>query len=149
MGQPVAPALPSWSWARLDRLEVYGTASKPKHNQVMRLGSIPIDYRDEDFVARVAAPTGGRGVDAAFDPIGGGHPSQEPGGSASDCARLDRSWLGAVPRVRQRSDGVRGGYVVPCLAFYNAMARPGISWVQRQAQRDAERRKWEAEAYLA
>ncbi len=84
-----------------------------------------VDYRAEDFVARVAAPTGGRGVDAALDPIGGGHPSQEPGGSASDCARLDPSWLGTVPRVRQRSDGVRGEYVVPCLAFYNAIARPG------------------------
>src|SRR5262249_48310702 len=53
-------------------LVMYGTASKPKHGMVMRLGAIPIDYWSEDFVARIAALTGA-GVDAAFDPMGAAH----------------------------------------------------------------------------
>ena len=54
-------------------LQVYGTASKPKHSLVNRLGATPIDYRTEDFVARVTALTRGQGVDAAFDPMGAAH----------------------------------------------------------------------------
>jgi NADPH:quinone reductase-like Zn-dependent oxidoreductase len=54
-------------------LVVYGTASKPKHNLVVRLGAVPIDYQSEDFVARIADLTDGRGVDAAFDPMGSAH----------------------------------------------------------------------------
>jgi NADPH:quinone reductase-like Zn-dependent oxidoreductase len=51
-------------------LEMYGTASKPNHELVSRLGAVPIDYRAEDFVGRVRALAGG-GADAVFDPIGG------------------------------------------------------------------------------
>jgi NADPH:quinone reductase-like Zn-dependent oxidoreductase len=51
-------------------LEMYGTASKPKHELVAGLGATPIDYRSEDFAERVRALTGD-GVDAAFDAIGG------------------------------------------------------------------------------
>ena len=54
-------------------LVMYGTASQPKHGLVVRLGATPIDYRSEDFVARIAALTNGRGVDAAFDPMGSVH----------------------------------------------------------------------------
>jgi NADPH:quinone reductase-like Zn-dependent oxidoreductase len=36
----------------------------------MRLGAVPIDYRNEDFVARIRELTG-TGVDAVFDAIGG------------------------------------------------------------------------------
>src|SRR5580658_1539562 len=46
-------------------LKMFGTASKPKHDLVVKLGGIPIDYRTEDFVKRAA------GVNAVFDPIGG------------------------------------------------------------------------------
>src|SRR5580704_9625161 len=49
-------------------LKMFGTASKPKHDLVVALGGIPIDYRTEDFVRRAA---GVGGVDAVFDPIGG------------------------------------------------------------------------------
>ena len=59
--------------AHVADLEVWGTASKPKHDLVTRLGGHPIDYRSEDFVARVTASTGGRGVDAAFDAMGSAH----------------------------------------------------------------------------
>lgn len=54
-------------------LVMYGTASKLKHRLVVRLGATPIDYQSEDFVARIAALTNGRGVDAAFDPMGSEH----------------------------------------------------------------------------
>jgi len=53
---------------RLLDLEMYGTASKSKHELVKSLGGIPIDYKSEDFVARVQDVGG---VDAAFDAIGG------------------------------------------------------------------------------
>jgi NADPH2:quinone reductase len=56
---------------RLD-LEMYGTASAPKHGLVEALGGIPIDYKREDFVTRVLEATDD-GVDAAFDGIGGGY----------------------------------------------------------------------------
>ncbi len=52
-------------------LTVYGTASSGKHDLVRQFGATPIDYRNEDFVERILAETGGRGVDAVFDTIGG------------------------------------------------------------------------------
>ncbi|NOK72353.1 MAG: Quinone oxidoreductase [Chloroflexi bacterium AL-W] len=55
---------------KLAGLEMYGTASKPKHKLVTGLGGTPIDYKNEDFVARVNELTGD-GVDAVFDPVGG------------------------------------------------------------------------------
>ena len=55
---------------RLLDLEMYGTASKSKHEMVASLGATPIDYRSDDFVERVRSLTD-NGVDAAFDPIGG------------------------------------------------------------------------------
>jgi NADPH:quinone reductase-like Zn-dependent oxidoreductase len=67
-------------------LVMYGTASKPKHRLVTRLGATPIEDQSEDFVARVAALTGGAGADAAFDPMGAAHLRQSaravrPGGT--------------------------------------------------------------------
>lgn len=53
-------------------LEMYGTASAGKHDLVSGLGATPIDYKAEDFVARVRALTGDS-VDAIFDHIGGAH----------------------------------------------------------------------------
>lgn len=61
---------------RLAGLEIYGTASKPKHDLVSRMGATPIDYKTEDFVARALALSGGLGVDAAFDPMGSVHLTQ-------------------------------------------------------------------------
>lgn len=57
---------------KLMDLEVYGTASKPKHDLVSSLGATPIDYRNEDFVERVHSLTGG-GVHLVVDHIGGAH----------------------------------------------------------------------------
>jgi NADPH:quinone reductase-like Zn-dependent oxidoreductase len=78
--------------ARDAGVDVIATASKAKHPLVVRLGAVPIDYRTEDFVARVAELTHGRGVDAAFDPIG-----------ASNLRRSERT-------VRRRGTVVGYGY---------------------------------------
>ena len=52
----------------LHGLEMFGTASKPKHELVQSLGGTPIDYKNEDFLVRMQSIGG---VDAAFDAIGG------------------------------------------------------------------------------
>ena len=57
---------------KLVELEMYATASRPKHTLVSSLGGAPIDYRKEDFVKQVLVLTGD-GVDAVFDGIGGDH----------------------------------------------------------------------------
>lgn len=54
-------------------LEVFGTASRSKHDLLLRLGATPIDYRTEDFVDRVVRLTDGANVDAVFDPLGSAH----------------------------------------------------------------------------
>ena len=55
---------------RLLDLEMYGTASKPKHELVKSLGGTPIDYKNEDFLERIQA-LDGDSMNAAFDAIGG------------------------------------------------------------------------------
>jgi NADPH:quinone reductase-like Zn-dependent oxidoreductase len=58
---------------RLAGLEMYGTCSARGAATVSALGGIPIDYRESDYVKEVQRLTGGEGVDAAFDAIGGSH----------------------------------------------------------------------------
>lgn len=55
---------------RLLNLKMYGTASSGKHATVREFGGIPIDYRKEDFLAKILSEIPS-GVDAAFDPFGG------------------------------------------------------------------------------
>ena len=55
---------------KLFDLEMYGTASKSKHDLIASLGAVPIDYNSENFLTRIQALTSD-GVDAAFDAIGG------------------------------------------------------------------------------
>ena len=57
---------------RLAGLEMYGTCSSRSAPAVSDLGGIPIDYRHQDFVKEIHRLTRD-GVDAVFDPIGGGH----------------------------------------------------------------------------
>jgi NADPH:quinone reductase-like Zn-dependent oxidoreductase len=54
---------------RVSGLTMYGTASASKHDYVSGLGVVPIDYRNEDFVARLQQETAMGGVDAVFDAI--------------------------------------------------------------------------------
>ena len=51
-------------------LRLYGTASARDRAAVERLGAVAIDYRNEDFLARVRELTGD-GVDVVLDGIGG------------------------------------------------------------------------------
>ncbi|NJP04481.1 MAG: zinc-binding dehydrogenase [Chloroflexaceae bacterium] len=55
---------------QLAQLEMYGTASRPKHGLVARYGALPIDYRHDDVVERISELTRD-GVDAVFDAVGG------------------------------------------------------------------------------
>jgi len=50
----------------------FGTASAAKHDILREEGCThPVDYRTEDYVARVLDLTGGEGVDLVLDPLGG------------------------------------------------------------------------------
>jgi NADPH:quinone reductase-like Zn-dependent oxidoreductase len=51
---------------------MFGTCSARDFAAVERLGAVAIDYRTEDFVARVRELTDGRGVDVVLDGFGGG-----------------------------------------------------------------------------
>src|SRR6202453_2368897 len=59
--------------ARHFGLAAVGTCSAANLAAVERFGATAIDYRADDFVAAVRRLTSGRGVDAAFDAIGGAH----------------------------------------------------------------------------
>lgn len=56
---------------KLVGLEMYGTASKGKHEMLTNLGVTPIDYRNESVAEKIKSLTGGEGVDIVFDAIGG------------------------------------------------------------------------------
>ena len=51
-------------------LRMIGTASARDRAAVERLGAVHIDYRNEDFLARVRELTGGAGVPVVFDGVG-------------------------------------------------------------------------------
>lgn len=53
-------------------LEIFGTASAPKHKLIKELGATPIDYRQENFVGVINSLVP-PGVDVVFDHIGGEH----------------------------------------------------------------------------
>jgi NADPH:quinone reductase-like Zn-dependent oxidoreductase len=55
----------------VDGLRLYGTCSARDRATVERLGAVAIDYRTEDFLARVRELTGGAGVDVVLDGFGG------------------------------------------------------------------------------
>src|SRR6266498_5952284 len=52
-------------------LRMFGTAAARDGAAVERLGAVAIDYRNEDFLARVRELTGGEGVDVVLDSLGG------------------------------------------------------------------------------
>ena len=52
-------------------LRLIGTCSARDKAAVERLGAVAIDYRNEDFLARVRELTDGEGVDVVLDGIGG------------------------------------------------------------------------------
>ncbi|HZD17484.1 MAG TPA: zinc-binding dehydrogenase [Actinomycetota bacterium] len=86
---------------RLAGLEMYGTASPYNHDLVASYGATPIDYHTEDFVERVRELTGD-GVDAVFDPIGGGRQLRRSYRALRKGGRL--VWFGVAA---QASQGIR------------------------------------------
>jgi NADPH:quinone reductase len=52
-------------------LRLFGTCSARDRAKVEALGAVAIDYRGEDFLARVRELTGGGGVDVVSDSLGG------------------------------------------------------------------------------
>ncbi|MBC7491201.1 MAG: zinc-binding dehydrogenase [Novosphingobium sp.] len=61
------------SLARYLGFRAIGTCSGHNAGIVEGFGAKAIDYTAHDFAAEVSRLTGGRGVDAAFDAIGGAH----------------------------------------------------------------------------
>jgi NADPH:quinone reductase-like Zn-dependent oxidoreductase len=59
--------------ARLAGVSVIGTASASKHELLHEHQAFAVDSQSEDIAMRVIRLTDGRGVDAAFDPVGGSH----------------------------------------------------------------------------
>ncbi len=84
-------------------VRVFGTASAGKHDRVRALGGVPIDYRSEDFVQRIAelAP---EGVHVVVDGIGGSHlrrsyATLREGGTLvalGVSGEVDGGWLGVI-----------------------------------------------------
>lgn len=57
--------------ARVLGIQAFGTASTGKQALVRAQGGVPIDYTKTDFAQEIKRLTGGTGVDAVLDPIGG------------------------------------------------------------------------------
>ena len=79
--------------ARHRGFRAFATASRGKHDLVRRYGGEPIDYRTEDFVARMAAEGG---ADAVFDPIGGDHLSRSRAAAKRRGTVVGYGFAGAV-----------------------------------------------------
>jgi NADPH:quinone reductase-like Zn-dependent oxidoreductase len=93
---------------RLAGLEMIGTASRHNHELVSALGATPIDYRTEDFVARVRDLTAGdgltgEGVDVVFDPVGGARQIQRSYRALRKGGRLISYGMAATSKVGLRS----------------------------------------------
>jgi NADPH:quinone reductase-like Zn-dependent oxidoreductase len=56
--------------ARLENLNIFGTASAEKHESLKQFGATLIDYRHENFVEKMKQLAPG-GIDFAFDGLGG------------------------------------------------------------------------------
>jgi NADPH:quinone reductase-like Zn-dependent oxidoreductase len=86
-------------------LRMYGTCSARDIAAVERLGAVAIDYRNDDFLARIRQLTGGEGVDVVLDGFGGmlslrSFRALRPGGRlvvfghSGTVARGRKSWRG-------------------------------------------------------
>jgi NADPH:quinone reductase-like Zn-dependent oxidoreductase len=53
--------------AQLQGVQVFGTASSKKHDELRHIGAVPFDYANKDWIAAIQRLGG---VDAVFDPLG-------------------------------------------------------------------------------
>jgi len=113
-------------------IKAYGTASAAKHPMVEQLGGIPIDYRNEDFVARLSTEEP-EGVRAVFDGVGGSNLMRsyevlDPRGtlvvyglSGDDGLRGAASTAGNMLRLKLRLDRRK-------VRFYGISVTPAANW---------------------
>ncbi len=55
------------SLGRIQGAQIFGTASPSKHDELLKLGAVPFDYSNKDWIAAMQQLGG---VDAVFDPLG-------------------------------------------------------------------------------
>ena len=116
----------------IGNVTVFGTASAANADLVRRHGAVAVDYRAEDFANAVRDKVGA--VDAAFDPIGGGHFWRSYAVLRKNGGRLVAYGQNDALRNGKRNllvgmQGFLGGIIAPKLrpdgkltGFYNAWA---------------------------
>lgn len=126
----------------IGNVKVFGTASAANADVVSRHGAVAIDYRAQDFANVVRDSVGA--VDAAFDPMGGGHfwrsyALLRPGGRLVAYAQ-NNALRNGKRNMAVGAMGFLGGIILPNLkpdgkktGFYNAWA---LEKSQPQAYRE-------------
>jgi NADPH:quinone reductase-like Zn-dependent oxidoreductase len=131
-------------------LRLYGTASARDRAAVERLGAVAIDYRNEDFLARVRELTGD-GVDVALDGLGGvtslrSFRALRPGGRLvlfghyATLARGRKSWRGWVEWYATTAGVALWGLLSPrrrVLAYRIQRLRDSRQWLPVAGRRPA------------
>ena len=102
--RPAGWASPLSSWERRPGFALFGTASARDRAEVERLGAVAIDYRNEDFLARVRELTGRRR----------GRRRSTASAGRSRCARSARcgpagGWSSSAATARSRTGRKTGG----------------------------------------
>lgn len=118
-------------------LRMFGTASTRNHDYVADMGVTPIDYRTEDFVARVMQETKSAGVDAVFDAISlenfeRSFQTLKPGGmlvpygfyASSDAGRDFGQWMS----LRTEWNAVPGGARAEPFYSISGLHKENLDW---------------------
>lgn len=108
--------------ARHHGARAVGTASSAKHRVVEARGAVAVDYKSQDFVARVRNITGREGTVAAFDHVGGSHlrrsiSTLRPGGTAVAYGFYDVTKNGRVDPLAYLA--MRAGSFVDSFALFS------------------------------
>jgi NADPH:quinone reductase len=131
-------------------LRLYGTCSARDRAAVERLGAVAIDYRDDDFLARVREPPD-KGVDVVLDGIGGAlslrsFRALRPGGRLvvfghyGALVQGHKSWRGWIEWYAATAAVALLGLLTPgrqVLAYRIQKLREGHQWFPVAAHRHA------------
>jgi NADPH:quinone reductase-like Zn-dependent oxidoreductase len=130
---------------------MYGTCSARDFAAVERLGAVAIDYRNEDFLARVRELTDGEGVDVVLDGFGGAlslrsFRALRPGGRlavfghSGTVAHGRKSWRGWITWYATTATVSLWGLLSPrrrVLVYRVQKLREGHQWVPVSGRRRA------------